>query len=388
MIKRSLLVLGLCYIAFISLGMPDALLSVAWPSISREFGVPIDRLGLVLLGGVSGYLISSFCAGTLSARIGVSNLLILSSLLMVMALVGFTLVTRSWLLLPAAFLAGLGSGAIDGGLNTYVQRNYSHRVMQWLHASFGVGVTLGPLIMVGSLVVAQGWRPGYWAVALLLLAMALAFFGCRHFWRDNSPSSSNPDPIDTPSVRASLKIVSLRWSMLAFFLYNGMEVGLGVWAYTILTEGRGLPAQSAGVWVSVYWGSFTLGRVLAGIYSSRFSPYYLALGGAAGSILGLALFVKGDVGESGVYALALIGFCFAPVFPALISNTAHHVGDAHLANAIGMQISAAGFGAALLPPSAGILVSALGLESIPLYICLLTVLLLAVLYKIRPKPED
>lgn len=386
-IRRPLLLLTLCYIAFISLGMPDAIISVAWPEMSREFGLPVDRLGAIMVGGVAGYMLSGFFAGRLVALIGIANLLIYSCVLTVVALIGFTLVEHWWLLPLTSMLAGLSAGAIDAGLNAYVEHHYSERLMQWLHASFGIGVTLGPLIMTGSLVYAQGWRPGFWLVALLVICMAIAFTIFRKEWSKLAELHDGTESVAQPSVTlsSSLRLSSLRLSMLAFFLYTGMEVGIGSWAYTLLTEERNLPPEIAGFWVSLYWGSFTIGRLLAGVYADRFGALRLTLAGAGGAIIGLLLFSQSSLGEAGVLALALVGFCFAPVFPALMSSTSAIVPRIHVNNAVGMQISAAGFGAATSPLVAGLLVGMFGLESVPLFILAMSLMFMLILLLLKAR---
>ena len=137
----------LAYIAFIALGMADGLLGVAWPSIRGEFSIPIDSLGLLLIASVTGYVTSSFLSGTLVSRFGVGKLLAASYTLAGLALLGYTLVPSWSMLVSLGLFAGLGAGAIDAGLNTYVASHFGEGAMQWLHASYGIGVTLGPVLM-------------------------------------------------------------------------------------------------------------------------------------------------------------------------------------------------------------------------------------------------
>ena len=194
--SRSTLLLLLCFIAFISLGLPDAILGVAWPSMTGELDATLDRLGLIIVGGTSGYIISSFMTGAVLRLIGVSWLLIGSGLLTTLGLILVTVVD-SWLYLPfIALISGLGGGGIDAALNTYVEKHYSGRVMQWLHASFGVGVTIGPLIMTGALVATGQWRLGYLVVIILMLLMIATFLYFRKLW---------DDPDQTEEVRKSKK---------------------------------------------------------------------------------------------------------------------------------------------------------------------------------------
>src|SRR4030042_9398 len=128
----------LAYVAFIALGMPDGLLGVAWPSIRAGFSVPLDAVGLLLSAAVAGYLTSSFLSGPLIARLGVGNVLAASCAMTGAGLIGYTLAPAWWMMVLIGVVAGLGAGAIDAGLNTYVAAYFGEGLMQWLHACYGI----------------------------------------------------------------------------------------------------------------------------------------------------------------------------------------------------------------------------------------------------------
>lgn len=361
--QPSRLLLFLCFIAFISLGLPDALLGVAWPTMADEFSTTVDRLGIIMTGGTVGYALSSFMIGAIISRIGLAGLLIQSASLTVIALVLF-IVVPDWYWMPfVALIAGLGGGGIDAGLNAYVDKHYSSRIMQWLHASFGVGVTIGPAIMTLSLAMTGLWRPGYLLVAFLMLLMLSAFIHYRGFW-SNQSEAGDGEQQNNASMVSTLKLPAAWLSMLAFFLYTSAEIGLGFWAFTLLTESRGVELATAGLWVTIYWGSFTVGRIAAGLLAPKLGEMRLTLYGMFISLIGLVFFTQQMGGPGGVYGLALIGLGFAPTFPALVSTTSERVAKAHVTNLIGMQISAAGVGLVVMPLSLGLLVSSVGLEAL------------------------
>src|SRR3989337_2173866 len=140
--------------------------------------------------------------------------------------------------------AGLGAGAIDAGLNTYVAAHFGEGVMQW-HASYGVGVTLGPLIMTAALTSLKSWRPGYLTVGGFQLALAVCFFLTLPLWMQNGGSSEKTEQpkkitdYKTP-LGETLRQPRVWLSTLLFYLYVGAEISLGMWAYTLLTESLGV----------------------------------------------------------------------------------------------------------------------------------------------------
>lgn len=370
----------LAYIAFISLGLPDGLLGVAWPSIKTNFSLPLDALGMLLIAVTSGYLTSSFFNGKLISRLGVGGLLAASCALTGAALLAYTLAPAWWVVLAAGVFAGFGAGAIDAGINTYIAANFGEGLMQWLHASYGVGVTLGPIIMTAGLTFFSSWRLGYRVVGFAQLALAACFLLTLSLWQ-RKPEKAGEEharsltDYHTP-LRETLRAPLVWMSLLMFFLYTGAEVTLGSWTYTLLTQSRGIAEQTAGLVAGSYWAMFTIGRVLAGLYTRRISGATLIRACIAAALAGAALLWWNPSPLVSLLGVAVTGFAIAPIFPGLVSGTQERVSAKHAANTIGMQIGAAGLAGALVPGLAGVLAQNISLEMIPPYLCLLFALLL------------
>lgn len=369
----------LSFIAFISLGLPDGLLGVAWPSIRETFSLRLDALGILLVASTTGYIVSSFLSGKLIAKLGVGGTLAASCFLTGAGLIGYTLVPQWWTMVALGLVAGLGAGAIDAGLNTYVASNFGEGLMQWLHASFGVGVTLGPIIMTVGLNWFNSWRWGYRNVGAAQIVLALCFVLTISMWRQTSdhPEQENSRITDykTP-LTETLRHPMIWMSLLLFFIYTGVEVSFGSWTYSLLTLSRGVPTEVAGLWSGSYWATFTLGRFLAGILTRRFGIKKLLVTGQLAALSGAILLWWNPFPTASIIAVSIIGFALAPIFPGLVSTTSSRVGEHHAANTIGMQISAAGLGGAVIPGLAGVLAQNISLEAIPVYLtCLFGVLI-------------
>lgn len=363
--RSRLLLVVLAYLAFISLGLPDGLLGVAWPSIRSSFALPLDALGLLLVSSTLGYLISSFNSGRLLRLMSVGTLLALSAAATGGSLLVFSVSPSWWLMVGFGLLLGLGAGAIDAGLNTYVAAHFSTRTMNWLHASFSAGATLGPLIMTAVLGAGLIWRWGYLMVGSAQLLLALTFALTRDRWR-TVPSAHTTAPTLDANTSATLR-KPLTWlGVVIFFIYAGIEVAAGQWSYSVLTLSRDLPEVRAGLWVTLYWGSLMVGRVVFGFIVNR-APITLLLRSCLLLIVTGALLFWLDLREALTAAgLVLMGLALAPIFPSLVSTTAARLGKAHAANAIGFQVGAAGLGAALIPAFVGVLASRLSLEVVGL----------------------
>ena len=366
--RPAVSLIGITFLAFVSLGLPDGVLGVAWPSMRGALGLGMGELGGVLAAAMVGYLASAFASGTLVARIGVGRLLLASSLVMAVSSLGYGLASGRAMVLAAALLAGLGGGAIDAGINTYAARRFPPRLVTWLHACYGVGAMLGPLVMTGMMASGRTWRVGYGTIAVALGGMAVAFATTRSAW-DEPGSGGDPAAATTTTPAATLGETlahSAVWLNLAlFFVYTGLEVTAGQWMYSVFTEARGVGMGAAGLAVSAYWASLTLGRIVFGALVARHAPERLlrvSLVTAPAAALVIWWAPQPAIGLAG---LAALGFAFAPVYPLLVSITPERLGRRYVTQAVGLQVAFACLGAAALPGAGGVLAAALGLEVIP-----------------------
>lgn len=372
---RTTLLALLAFLAFVSLGLPDGLLGVSWPSMRAAFGVPIDALGTLVAFQTLGYLTSSSLSGRILRVLPIGTVLALSTLAASTALLGFAITTYWPLLLAFGFLAGLAGGAVDAGLNAYGARHFSARVLNWLHAFFGVGTTLGPLIVTAVLTSGAAWRWSYVIVGSAQLLLAATFFATRGRWAPVAVGAAPPARV-VARTRDTLRRPIVWLGMATFFVYSGAEFVTAQWSFTLLTLHRGESVATGGLLVSLYWGSLMVGRVLFGIVADRVPLVRTISACMAVGVLGALLFWLEPTRMLSFLGLMLIGAAFAPVFASLVVLTPRWVGDAHADNAIGFQIAAAGLGGATLTAAVGMVAGAVGLEAIGVSVVVITVALL------------
>jgi len=360
---NTLIVVITAYLMFIILGFPDGMLGVAWPSMMREFGVQNAQMGTMLLAATVGFLITSFNTGRLIRWFGISTLLVSSSVVRTAGLLGIALAPDWLLLVAAAFLFGLGSGAIDGGMNTYFAMSIrSARLMSWLHASFGLGATIAPIMLTALFSLGVIWRWGYIIVAVLQLTMGVLVFLRAKEWRMRGAEAEAEGSLTHQRARATLARPIVWVNIAIFFVYAGVEVTAGNWSYSLFTEARGVPLETAGLWAGLYWGSFTVGRIFFGVVADRFAVIPTVRTMVLTAIAAAALLWWNPTNWLGFGGLLVLGFALAPIFPLLVTATPLRLGGADANNAIGFQVAAASFGIGVLPGLAGALADHTSLE--------------------------
>jgi fucose permease len=366
-LSRPGLLVGLAYLGFLGLGVRSGLLGVAWPSIRADFGVPLDALGALLGPFAIGYMLGSFVCGRLLVRWDLGLVLAASSAGMAINLLGSAVAPTWWLLLAFGLPGGLGTGLIDAGLNTYVTNRQGPREMNWLHASWGVGVTLSPLAMTAAITSGLGWRWGYAVAGCVLLALAGAYVATHRLW----PSRAEVTQLEpggggaqAASMWRTLRLPAAWLSMLLFIAYTGVELGVGQWAFPLLVGARGLGTIEAGVAVGAYWAGLTLGRIFFGAVVAAIGVDRLLRLCLLSVLVGLGvLWLPAPAGVA-FATLALLGAVQAPIFPALVTVTPDHFGAAHTANAVGFQVAASVVGGFGIPALLGFLAQAFGLDVI------------------------
>ena len=387
--KMSAGLMALAFTAYISLGLPDGLSGVAWPSMRHDFSLNHDAFGAMMIGFTAGYLTSSFFGGRLMAHFKLGTLLTASTFSAAIALLIYSAAPFWWIIVIAAVAAGLGGGGIDVTLNNYVASNHGDALMQWLHASYGIGATIGPVIMTTAITLTSSWRAGYLLVGLLQLALMLSFLLTIPMWENPDKNSATSEKAvhsgshDT-SMRTTLRHPRVWMSIFLFFIYMGVEVAFGAWSYSLLTESREVSTKLAGYWVSSFWGIFTIGRIFAGIYTSRISRLKLITGSFLIALFATIILAVDINNVASLVAIIIIGLAIAPVLPALISGTSDRVGTRLAANTIGVQIAAMGAGGATIPSISGVIAKRFSLEAIPVFMIILIMILIVLnIYSVK-----
>jgi fucose permease len=396
----SFLLLIVIYLAFISLGLPDSVFGIAWPFMRADFAMPLEAAGILTIAATIFSALSSILSGHVLIRFGTGRVTFVSCLMTALGLVGYSLAPSFLWLLPCVPLLGFGAGAIDSGLNFFVAKNYSSRHMNWLHCCWGIGATLGPVILTAFVAKNGAWRSGYLTLGSIQLSLSLVLFLSLGLWvrvqRDREIESAKADQLrghapkasegvepaepdmtepcetiaETEAKSASARASAMRYQILVYAIYTACEFIAGLWAFSLLVQKRGLDAATAGLWVSFYYGSLTVARFLNGLIVDRLGNRFMIKAGLLVALVGTALlslrfFVPAASDLTAFAGLILMGAGFAPVVPCMTHETPRRFRAATAQRIIGYQGGAACLGGAILPALVGLVGARTTLEILP-----------------------
>jgi len=212
----------LACVAYLSVALPGSTLGLLWPSIRLSLGQPVGALGILLIPGIAASVVSSAVTGRL--RVPVGPLVAGATLLIALALAAEALAPSMWVMAAGTVLFGVGFGALDTALNAHAARHFGARDINWMHASYGLGATLGPLLVTALLAAGRSWRQAYGVMALVLAALGGVLVLARRGWR--APASAPGPRPESPAARPAAALGALTFTAVE----TGIESGAGVWA--------------------------------------------------------------------------------------------------------------------------------------------------------------
>ncbi len=360
------LLLPLIYLSFISLGLPDALLGSAWPSMYTELNVPLSSAGLISMIIAAGTVVSSLMSERLTRRFGPGKVTAFSVGLTAVSLGGFALSGSYWQLCLLAVPYGLGAGSVDACLNNFVALHYASRHMSWLHCMWGIGASVGPHIMGRAITAGQSWHAGYGYIAVLQIVLTFVLLMSLPKWKQPTDSGAQSRPMEPVTLRQALFIRGVREVLTCFFCYCALEQTAGLWASSYLVLKNGLPAEKAASLAALYYMGLTVGRALSGFLTPRLDDRAMVRTGFVLILLGVVCVPLG--GGATLAGLVILGLGSAPIYPCLIHSTPGFFGAGNSQAIIGMQMASAYVGTCLMPPLFGLIAQTVSVALYPLFL--------------------
>lgn len=376
---KTRILLGIIYLGFISLGLPDGALGIGWPLMRLDFGVPIHYAGFILFITLPLSALSSLMSAHLGEKYGVGKLAFASALLTSSSLLGISTVTSYWGLILFSIGLGIGQGAVDALLNAYVAKHYNARHMSWLHGCWAVGATIGPALMTRVISTSGAWSMGYLSLGSAQFVIAIILLLSLGFWLHDDHETRNK-----PKTRSAFDMRML-FGMALFFLYVGAELSIGLWSNSYLIEKMGLAASVSGYLVALYYASIMVGRFLSGFVAVRLGNRGLIRLGlfiVSGGLL--VMFVAEDVMFLRL-GMILMGLGLAPLYPAMMHETPRRFKEDLATRLIGYQVGIAYGGGMIITAGLGFLFNLFDLSIFyPLVLVVIVLMIiLSELYNIK-----
>lgn len=378
------LLLAIIYLAFISLGLPDGMLGAAWPSMYPEFEVPVSYAGLLSMFISAQTIISSLLSDRLTKKFGAGKVTAVSVAMTMIALFGFSVSSSMWQLFLWAIPYGLGGGSVDASLNNYVALHYESRHMSWLHCMWGIGASVGPYIMSFALTNGQGWNMGYRYVGILQIVLTIVLICSLPLWKkpQDAVNGSTEVVSDKPlTLKEIIRIPGAKEVMIVFFGYCALEQTAGLWASSYMVLHRGISAETAAGYASLFYLGITVGRAISGFITMKLIDRNMIRLGLGVITVGIiVLLIPTSVDEVSLVGLVLVGLGCAPIYPCVIHSTPDYFGADKSQAVIGVQMASAYVGSCVAPPVFGWIANHVSIGWYPMYL-LVALILMFVLHE-------
>ena len=379
------LLLTIIYLSFISLGLPDSLLGAAWPSMYPGLGIPVSYSGILFFIISAGTVVSSLLSDRLTRRLGTGRVTAISVGMTAAALVGFS-VSRSFPLLCLwAIPYGLGAGSVDAALNNYVALHLASRHMSWLHCMWGIGASVGPYIMGAALAQKSGWPMGYRIISVIQLVLTVLIVLTLPLWKEKKADTGehrNTPPSKALSLERIFRIPGTKEIMVTFFCYCALEQTASLWGSSYLVLCKGLSAEAAAKFASLFFLGITLGRVITGFLTLKWNDTQPVRIGQGIIGIGLLFFLPALGETAALIGLTLIGLGCAPIYPSIIHATPEYFGADRSQAIIGVEMACAYVGNCLMPPLFGWIADHVAIELFPSFLLLLLCVMVVMHWKL------
>lgn len=378
--------LAIIYISFISLGLPDALLGGAWPTIHNEFGVPVSYAGIISMIICFGTIASSLMSERMTKRFGTGKVTAMSVALTAAALFGFSASNSFIMLCIIAVPYGLGAGGVDASINNYAAIHYASRHLSWLHCMWGIGASTGPYLLAVAMTKGS-WNLGYRWVAILQIILTAVLFLTLPLWKEEKSFGEISEKTKPLSIKEIFAIPGAKEVMAAFFCYCALESTAGLWASSYLVLEHGVSEETAAALATLFYTGITVGRGISGFVTYKLSDKNMIRLGQIIIAAGILLIILPFGERTAMAGIVLVGLGCAPIYPCVIHSTPAHFGVDKSQVIVGVQMACAHIGSCFMPPLFGILANNVSAALFAPYMALILVVMIVAMERLNKIKE-
>ena len=376
--------LFIIYLVFISLGLPDTAFGSAWPSIYPDFEVPVSYASILTIIVPICTIISSLNSDRLTRKFGTGKVTLVSVLLSAIGLLGYSICSEFWMLCIFAIPYGLGAGGIDSSINNYAANNYSSKHMNWLHAMWGIGATIGPILMGYTLSNGKTWNDGYLLLGIIQSILVLFLFFTLPLWKKGKSSDTEGIQGEALTIKQTLMVKGALTLLLCFFCYSAVEQTIMLWCGSYLVLHLNISEEIAASFSSLFVVGMTIGRIISGFISTKLNEKKMIRLGSIFIVIGLILMILDLSNTISFIGICLLGLGCAPIYPSIVHSIPVYFGKDKSQAIIGVQMAFAYLGIVLMPSLFGLIVEFVGIYFLSIYLLIFAILMI-VLHEILVK---
>lgn len=364
------------YIFYIGLGVPDSLLGAAWPAIYSELSVPVSYASFISSIISCGTVFSSLFNTRVIAKLGTPRVTVLSTSLTAIALLGFSCSHNFLWLCICGIPLGIGAGSIDTALNNYVALHYTSMQINFLHCFYGVGVTVSPYLMSLALSDNMNWRGGYRTVFFIQLTIAALSVISLPIWKKVKQALPQEEPIRVLSLSQMLRRRKI-WASCGVFLgISSLESTCLIWGSTYLSESVGMSADVAAALITFYFIGMTVGRLLSGLLTIKYSDWQIIFSGQAVIFVAIILLLMQTNAIITALGLFLIGLGNGPIFPNITHLTPGLYSKETSQSIIGIEMAFSNLSIMLTPILFGVVTTYTGVAIFPKFLLIMFLIMI------------
>lgn len=381
--KIALLII--IYLIFISLGLPDSFIGSCWPTISEYFKISRDFQGIFSLIVSFFTIASSFLTIKLTKYLKNYGVIAISIGLTISGLIIIGFSDNYYLLLLAAIPLGFGGGAIDSILNSYVSLHYKAIHLNFLHAFWGIGAFISPLIIGSFIVDPRGFKDAAFVLSIIQTTILIITLSTLVLWvkvdkiynidsRNTTNSENNKENI---GFFNTFKLRGVIFACITFFSYIAIESLAYSWFTSLCVFGMNIDNDIASKYLSLFYIAISLGRVISGLLSIKIKDKNLIRIGEGILLIGIILLTFKFNFVFMPIALFIIGLGCGPIYPSIVHSTVDKFTSKYSSAVMSIQIGFAYMANISVAPLFGILGNATTFLILPYIMLIFFVILVS-----------
>ncbi|KAI0171420.1 major facilitator superfamily domain-containing protein [Pestalotiopsis sp. NC0098] len=355
--------------AFMVMGMIQSVPGVLIPHLENYYGLSDTYVSVIFLISPVGYFLAAYMTSFIHLRLGQLGIAIIGPACQLVYALGLCAHPPYWMLLFLSLIEAVGTGLLDGSWCAWAGAMTNGNTVQgFLHGSYSIGASLGPLI--AGTMISVGKTPWYYwfyvlsGFCIVMLASSSYAFRFQDGKKYRAEKHDRDDSVGSHDKQDYMAIFkySATWICAAYFLsYVGIEASITGWIVVYMLRARHASGYLASMCSALFNIGMAIGRLALGVVTDKLGVRTAVVIYLSTTIVLQTLFALIEVPAASAVLVTLVGFFLGPMFPSgvvLITRLLPphlHVGTVSFVASTGQ------IGGALLPFALGAIADRIGI---------------------------